>query len=194
MAAVTFKEYSLQDGNTLEATQIMLESRVVTAFPLNDQEILCRHLHKVAADWVDDYTRETRGGGPMSDAAAARRVRRVRAVRARRGACRPKRERYAQRLASTMDEMQTFYDAFFPRAEEAIAYCEKFPLDDMPEDARAAAPAALLARDGVVPGGGVAPAARSRLRRRVPRPPDRAAPVSDAIDPARRPVGRHRRG
>ena len=58
MAAVTFKEYSLQDGNTLEATQIMLESRVVTAFPLNDQEILCRHLHKVAADWIGDYTRE----------------------------------------------------------------------------------------------------------------------------------------
>ena len=58
MAAVTFKEYALQDGNTLEATQMMLESRVVTAFPLNDQEILCRHLHKVAADWVDDYQRE----------------------------------------------------------------------------------------------------------------------------------------
>jgi hypothetical protein len=45
------------------------------------------------------------------------------------------RERFAQRIASTMDEMQAFYDAFFPRAEEAIAYCEKFPLDDMPEDA-----------------------------------------------------------
>ena len=58
MAAVTFKEYSLQDGNTLEATQLMLESRVVTAFPLNDQEILCRHLHKVAADWIDDYQRQ----------------------------------------------------------------------------------------------------------------------------------------
>jgi Rieske 2Fe-2S family protein len=58
MAAVTFKEYALQDANTLEATQLMLESRVVTAFPLNDQEVLCRHLHKVAADWVDDYTRE----------------------------------------------------------------------------------------------------------------------------------------
>ncbi len=58
MSAVTFKEYALQDGNTLEATQIMLESRVVTSFPLNDQEILCRHLHKVAADWVDDYKRE----------------------------------------------------------------------------------------------------------------------------------------
>lgn len=58
MAAVTFKEYALQDANTLEATQMMLESRVVTAFPLNDQEILCRHLHKVAAEWVDGYVRE----------------------------------------------------------------------------------------------------------------------------------------
>ncbi|MQY29240.1 aromatic ring-hydroxylating oxygenase subunit alpha [Nocardia aurantia] len=55
MAAVTFKEYALQDGNTLEATQTMLESRVVEAFPLNDQEILLRHLHKVAGDWVTDY-------------------------------------------------------------------------------------------------------------------------------------------
>jgi Rieske 2Fe-2S family protein len=59
MSAVTFKEYALQDGNTLEATQIMLESRVVDAFPLNDQEILCRHLHKVTADWVDDYLRKS---------------------------------------------------------------------------------------------------------------------------------------
>jgi nitrite reductase/ring-hydroxylating ferredoxin subunit len=61
MAAVTFKEYALQDGNTLEATQTMLESRVIDAFPLNDQEILCRHLHKVAADWVDDYRRDHAG-------------------------------------------------------------------------------------------------------------------------------------
>jgi len=58
MAAVTFKEFALQDGNTLEATQTMLESRVLTEFPLNDQEILCRHLHKVAADWVNDYARQ----------------------------------------------------------------------------------------------------------------------------------------
>ena len=55
MAAVTFKEYGLQDANTLEATQTMLESRVVTEFPLGDQEILCRHLHKVAGDWVKAY-------------------------------------------------------------------------------------------------------------------------------------------
>ena len=52
LAAVTFKEYALQDGNTLEATQRMLESRAVTSFPLNDQEILLRHLHKTAGDYV----------------------------------------------------------------------------------------------------------------------------------------------
>ncbi len=45
-------------------------------------------------------------------------------------------ERYRQRLASTMDELQAFYDACFPRAEEAIAYCDQFPLDDLPDDAR----------------------------------------------------------
>jgi hypothetical protein len=45
-------------------------------------------------------------------------------------------ERYATRLASSIEEMQAFYDAFFPRAEEAMTYCEQFPLDDMPDDAR----------------------------------------------------------
>ncbi len=55
LAAVTFKEYALQDGNTLEATQSMLETRVVTEFPLNDQEILLRHLHKTARDHVTDF-------------------------------------------------------------------------------------------------------------------------------------------
>lgn len=44
-------------------------------------------------------------------------------------------ERWAQRLRTSMDELQAFYDAVFPRAEEAIAYCDKFPLDEMPEDA-----------------------------------------------------------
>jgi hypothetical protein len=43
-------------------------------------------------------------------------------------------ERWAQRLASTMVEMQAFYDACFPRAEEAIAYCDGFELHDMPAD------------------------------------------------------------
>ena len=34
-----------------------------------------------------------------------------------------------------MPEMHEFYDAFFPRLEEAIDYCDKFGLDDLPDDA-----------------------------------------------------------
>ena len=45
-------------------------------------------------------------------------------------------ERYAKRLSSTMEEMQAFYDAAFPRLEDVIAYCDRFPLNDLPEDAR----------------------------------------------------------
>jgi hypothetical protein len=44
-------------------------------------------------------------------------------------------ERWDLRLASSMSDMQEFYDAFFPRLEEAIDYCDKFSLDDLPEDA-----------------------------------------------------------
>ena len=44
-------------------------------------------------------------------------------------------ERWAKRQRSSMPELQAFYDAFFPRAEEAIAWCDRFPLDDMPPDA-----------------------------------------------------------
>jgi hypothetical protein len=45
------------------------------------------------------------------------------------------RERFAKRVSSTMDELQAFYDAGFPRADEAIEYCDQFPLDEMPQDA-----------------------------------------------------------
>jgi len=44
-------------------------------------------------------------------------------------------ERYAKRLASSMDEIEEFYDAVMPRSEDAIQYLEKLPLDDLPEDA-----------------------------------------------------------
>ena len=44
-------------------------------------------------------------------------------------------ERYAKRLASSMDQLQTFYDAVFPRAEAAMVYLEKFPLHELPDDA-----------------------------------------------------------
>jgi hypothetical protein len=43
-------------------------------------------------------------------------------------------ERWRQRHASTMEELTEFYDAFFPRIEEAIEYCNGFPLDDLPPD------------------------------------------------------------
>ena len=61
LAAVSFKEYGLQDANTLEATQTMLESAVVDLFLLGDQEVLIRHLHKETAAWVDDYQKKKAG-------------------------------------------------------------------------------------------------------------------------------------
>ena len=44
-------------------------------------------------------------------------------------------ERWARRMGTPMPEMRAFYEAFFPRAEEAIAWCDRFPLGDMPADA-----------------------------------------------------------
>ncbi|MGW0182570.1 hypothetical protein [Nocardia sp. NPDC003345] len=44
-------------------------------------------------------------------------------------------ERYAERLTSTMPEMQEFYDAITPRAEAALSYLDHVGLDDMPDDA-----------------------------------------------------------
>jgi hypothetical protein len=55
LVRATHKEYALQDSNTLEATQRMLESGVVKDYPLGDHEVMCRHLHKVIGDWVTEY-------------------------------------------------------------------------------------------------------------------------------------------
>ncbi|HME49894.1 hypothetical protein [Mycobacterium sp.] len=46
-------------------------------------------------------------------------------------------ERYAKRLASSMAEMGDLYDTAFPRLGDAITYLDRFPLDDLPDDARA---------------------------------------------------------
>jgi hypothetical protein len=43
-------------------------------------------------------------------------------------------ERYEKRLAASMDELQSFYDAFFPRIEEAMVYCDQYELGQLPED------------------------------------------------------------
>lgn len=44
-------------------------------------------------------------------------------------------ERYAKRLASSMDELQAFYDAAFPRLEEATKYLDDLELNALPVDA-----------------------------------------------------------
>jgi hypothetical protein len=44
-------------------------------------------------------------------------------------------ERYAKRLSSTMDELQAFYDAAFPRLADAMARLDQLDLTALPEDA-----------------------------------------------------------
>ena len=46
------------------------------------------------------------------------------------------RERYAKRLASTMDEMQAFYEAAFPLLDGANKYLERFGMDALPDPER----------------------------------------------------------
>ncbi|HXK22939.1 MAG TPA: hypothetical protein VMS55_09720 [Myxococcota bacterium] len=46
-----------------------------------------------------------------------------------------RKERYEIRLSKTIEELQAFYDAIAPRAEEAIAHLEALALDDLPADA-----------------------------------------------------------
>jgi hypothetical protein len=45
-------------------------------------------------------------------------------------------DRYRKRLDSTMQELQTFYDAVFPRTEEILAYCDTFDINDPPTEVR----------------------------------------------------------
>jgi hypothetical protein len=46
-------------------------------------------------------------------------------------------DRYARRLSSSMEEMQTFYDTVFPRSKDILAYCDRFDIHDPPDDAKA---------------------------------------------------------
>lgn len=45
-------------------------------------------------------------------------------------------ERWNQRVGSSMQELTDFYDAAFPRLEAAIDWCDRYPLEDMPDEAR----------------------------------------------------------
>jgi len=58
LAVVTFKEFGLQDANTLEATQMMLETGAVSEFPLCDQEVMLRHLHRTCRRYVAEHRGE----------------------------------------------------------------------------------------------------------------------------------------
>ena len=46
-------------------------------------------------------------------------------------------ERYAKRLASSMEELEEFYDAAFPRLADAMAYLDGLDLHALPEEATA---------------------------------------------------------
>src|SRR6266571_6076354 len=46
------------------------------------------------------------------------------------------RARYAKRVSSTMEELQAFYDAAFPRVDDTLAHLEQFSLDALPDDAK----------------------------------------------------------
>lgn len=55
---------------------------------------------------------------------------------AERWSLRTEAERWAERHASSIEDMRELYDAMFPRVDAMLAYCDDFPLDGMPEDAR----------------------------------------------------------
>jgi hypothetical protein len=46
-------------------------------------------------------------------------------------------ERYEKRLASSMDELQAFYDGAFPRLGDALAYLDQFDLTALTGEAKA---------------------------------------------------------
>ena len=46
------------------------------------------------------------------------------------------RARYAKRISSTMNELQSFYDAAFARIDDALAYLERFEVEALPEEGK----------------------------------------------------------
>ena len=62
LTAVEFKEFLLQDANLLECAQQMLTTRARTSFPLSDEEVMVRNLHRVAVEAVEAYRAEQVAG------------------------------------------------------------------------------------------------------------------------------------
>lgn len=44
-------------------------------------------------------------------------------------------ERWETRMQSSMEELREFYEATLDRVPDAMAYCDRFPLHELPEDA-----------------------------------------------------------
>jgi hypothetical protein len=44
-------------------------------------------------------------------------------------------ERFTKRLASSMEELEAFYDAALPRIDDAVAFLDQFDLYALPDDA-----------------------------------------------------------
>jgi hypothetical protein len=44
-------------------------------------------------------------------------------------------QRYAERLSSSMEDMEALYNAACPRVDAAKAYLDEFPLDELPDEA-----------------------------------------------------------
>jgi phenylpropionate dioxygenase-like ring-hydroxylating dioxygenase large terminal subunit len=55
MTAVSLKEFGLQDDELIASVQLTLGAAGLTDFPVGDQEVLCRHLHQTAQEWVADF-------------------------------------------------------------------------------------------------------------------------------------------
>ena len=86
--------------------------------------------------------------------------------------------RYATRLSSTMDELQSFYDAMFPRGEAVLDYLDQFPLDDDARRRGATPPPDVRIDHRLVHGRGVPSTPDPRYRSRSDEFHHRAGPLS----------------
>jgi hypothetical protein len=94
---------------------------------------MCRHLNKVVNDWVDDYRARARrddGDGGYPSAPQFSELEPF-----AKSWCLPASPSATPSAwPAPWTRCRRSTDALFPRAEEAIAYCDKFPLDDLPDD------------------------------------------------------------
>ena len=133
-AVVMFKEFALQDAGTLEGTQQALESRALGTTSRSTTR----------RSWSATSTSRGRLGRVLPSAtsevdrcraAAPGRVRGPRAVRrdvVPRDRVRAVRAAHGQHHGRDAGVLRRR----LPADPEALAYCDKFPLDDLPDDAR----------------------------------------------------------